>query len=185
MVCDPVNPASTCEVGDLAGLFGALSFDAGGKSMGFFTATNLPLSGGNSVGGRSIVVHAANGGGSRVGCADTARVARADFSYGTILFIQVRQLYFCFNLSAAFRTLEVTETCKRWLVLFSWQASVLDSTHVSMSLTGVEAVGGYHVHTFPLTSSSCSSAAGHYNPLKVSQPVFVFVRVHLCALALN
>ena len=91
--CNPANPGTTCEVGDLSGLFGALSFDSSGKSQGLFTGTNLPLSGANAVGGRSIVVHAASGAGARLACADTATVARATFNMagvsGAIYFKQV------------------------------------------------------------------------------------------------
>jgi len=59
----------TCEVGDLSGKHGGLSLDSsasGGKV--FYTDVNLPLSGPNSVAGRSIVVHADNLGGPRIAC---------------------------------------------------------------------------------------------------------------------
>jgi Cu/Zn superoxide dismutase len=59
----------TCEVGDLSGKHGGLSLvslASGGKV--FYTDVNLPLSGPNSVAGRSIVVHADNLGGPRIAC---------------------------------------------------------------------------------------------------------------------
>jgi Cu/Zn superoxide dismutase/Na+-transporting NADH:ubiquinone oxidoreductase subunit NqrD len=75
--CNPMN-ITTCEVGDLSGKLGTLSFPATGGNRKFFT-TPLPLSGMYSVAMRSIVVHGASGAGARIGCADTSSYAVAMF----------------------------------------------------------------------------------------------------------
>jgi len=57
-----------CYLGDLSGKHGLVSI-GGSSAKQFFSDLNLPLSGAQSIDGRSIVLHAANSGAPRVGCA--------------------------------------------------------------------------------------------------------------------
>ena len=60
-----------CETGDLAGKHGPLSLASSGEAVGprsFFTDAQLPLSGPESVEGRSITVHGAGGGAAQLAC---------------------------------------------------------------------------------------------------------------------
>jgi len=70
--CNPKNPAK-CEIGDLTGKHSKLSFD--GVSQKFTHENFLPLSGPNSIVGRSVVIHDKNSGGSRISCADIVLVS--------------------------------------------------------------------------------------------------------------
>ncbi|KAI9226531.1 MAG: superoxide dismutase [Piptocephalis tieghemiana] len=73
-LCNPLDPAKTCEVGDLSGKFGKLppTTNNGTKnaqdSQVNGTDTQIVLDGERGIIGRSIVIHAING--SRIGCAD-------------------------------------------------------------------------------------------------------------------
>eukprot|EP00117_Sycon_ciliatum_P016138 scpid49237/ scgid5830/ len=64
-----------CEVGDLSGKIGQLTIDGTAR---MYPIAQLPLEGPNSVFGRSIVIHAANGGAPRIACANIIGVAAAD-----------------------------------------------------------------------------------------------------------
>jgi hypothetical protein len=68
----PCRSGAACAVGDLGAKHGPLRITATpGGSTSLWTDSNLPLSGVWSVGGRSLVVHAANGSLTRMACADT------------------------------------------------------------------------------------------------------------------
>jgi Cu/Zn superoxide dismutase len=70
---DAAAKAVGCYVGDLSGKHGLVSI-GGSSAKQFFSDLNLPLSGPNKVDGRSIVLHAANSGAPRVGCASLGPV---------------------------------------------------------------------------------------------------------------
>jgi hypothetical protein len=60
-----------CYMGDLSGKFSAISI----PSKVMYSDQNLPLSGPNSIDGRSIVLHAADGEGARIACASVVTPA--------------------------------------------------------------------------------------------------------------
>ncbi|KAJ2601776.1 Superoxide dismutase [Coemansia sp. RSA 1286] len=66
--CDSTKPDTTCELGDLAGIFGAMEADANGSYSGNFKGTVLSFSGDSSILGHSIVIHAPDA--SRLACAN-------------------------------------------------------------------------------------------------------------------
>ncbi|KAJ2401764.1 hypothetical protein GGI23_001177 [Coemansia sp. RSA 2559] len=75
--CDPSNVKGTCELGDLAGVFGNITGDANGKFDGKFDATFLSFTGSDSILDRSIVIH--NAAGARIACGNiTAYVLDSD-----------------------------------------------------------------------------------------------------------
>ena len=137
--CNPAQP-ETCEYGDLSGKFGDLS---GLSSLAAkeYTNNNLPLSGNDTIVGRSIVVHDTAGG--RWVCANIVMRAEASFAMsgvtGVIVFTQP-------------------------------DTSQLTQVQVSLSGLANQA-GQYHVHVTPINSSvtsgqECSqtSVGGHFNP---------------------
>ncbi|KAJ2160371.1 Superoxide dismutase [Coemansia sp. RSA 552] len=64
--CSPEDVAGTCELGDLAGIFGKLVGDAEGKCAGTFNAAELTFGGKNTILDHSIVIH--GGDGARLAC---------------------------------------------------------------------------------------------------------------------
>ncbi|OWF38323.1 Superoxide dismutase [Cu-Zn], chloroplastic [Mizuhopecten yessoensis] len=149
--CNPNNQLR-CELGDLSGKHGKLNVrtQLGGKTRMFFTDTDLPLSGPNSVLGRSIVIHNANSGAPRLACANL---------YNTPTRITKLE-----NWSKS----SYTGTT----VFNSNTPGFLDGpTSVSINLMGLDGMAsGYHVHKYPVPSTaSCSatSVGGHYNPLSM------------------
>ncbi|XP_060076592.1 uncharacterized protein LOC132556215 isoform X2 [Ylistrum balloti] len=150
--CNP-NSQLRCELGDLSGKHGKLNVrtSSGGKSRMFFTDVDLPLSGPNSVLGRSIVIHDVNSGPARLACANL---------YNTPV-----------------RSTKIENWSKSsypgTTVFTSGTPGVLDGpTSVGINLMGLDGMAsGYHVHSYPVPSSaSCSASAvgGHYNPLSVT-----------------
>ncbi|KAJ2786118.1 Superoxide dismutase [Coemansia javaensis] len=65
--CDPANPAS-CELGDLAGLYGNMTADANGAFVASYNATQLAFGGKNTILDHSVVIHGPNG--TRLACAN-------------------------------------------------------------------------------------------------------------------
>merc|ERR1711871_743573 len=134
----------TKEVGDLNGKHGLLT-TANQKSS--YTDAALPLSGDQSVMGRSIVIHKASG----------ARWA-------------------CANIGAAGKGYTVSFPAKDGypsgkIELF--QASMMSKTTITVDMTGFEAGGNkYHVHVFPTNATGgwddegcgASVTGGHFNP---------------------
>ncbi|XP_033756043.1 uncharacterized protein LOC117338803 isoform X2 [Pecten maximus] len=149
--CSPNNPLR-CEVGDLSGKHGKLGVrtPGRGKSRMFFTDVDLPLSGPNSVLGRSIVIHNADSGAPRLACANL---------YNTPA--RLTKIMDWSQQSYAGKTVFNSNT-----------PGFLDGpTTVNVNLNGLDGMAsGYHVHSYPVPSSaSCSAAAvgGHYNPLSI------------------
>ena len=149
--CNPSNQTG-CEIGDLSGKSSQLDFINGQATL-LYSDTELPLrvnTFGESVVGRSVVVHEKDGGGRRIACANileyTPRTAIARFQEdgvsGEIIFHQV---------------------------------SPFSPTTVTVELTGLSSrASGYHVHDFPVDetvpgSEKCANsfAGGHYNPRNV------------------
>nr|KAG5698761.1 hypothetical protein BaRGS_032180 [Batillaria attramentaria] len=87
-----------CGLGDLGGKHGKLSVRSasGAPAISFGTDVNLPLTGDNSIVGKSVVLMSASGGNSRLACASVIRVtprhAKVDSwgstSYGSVSFTQ-------------------------------------------------------------------------------------------------
>eukprot|EP00050_Salpingoeca_kvevrii_P016701 m.57838 g.57838 ORF g.57838 m.57838 type:complete len:744 (+) comp7106_c0_seq1:171-2402(+) len=142
--CSPTNQTE-CEVGNLAGKNGPLTLGAVDANIGYFNDIEVPLSGPYSVLGRSIVVHEANGGANKIGCA-------------TLAAMSPRQAIVTFSGSD-----DVTGT-----ITFS-QVSPVAATKVTLKLTIKNSNAGlYHVHQLPVPSSgSCAGTGGHFNPFQV------------------
>jgi len=147
------DKAMYCELGDLAGKLGQLSIGpASAPTRFFFTDSNLPLSGANTIGFRSTVVHA-SGTTTMLSCASNGKQVVADFGLsGSVSGGVTGRVEFL-------------------------QASPMDSVAVDVHLQGLTNIdppgNGYHVHLFPLPTSpntpSCSNAdiAGHWNPTMI------------------
>ncbi|KAK3595909.1 hypothetical protein CHS0354_014750 [Potamilus streckersoni] len=148
-----------CEVGDLSGKHGSLSIRSslGGMFRAFYTDIQLPLTGPQSILGRSITIHTANSGGGRLSCAN---------------------IYELHELSAHVNiwypsTKASTPTGH---ILFQnpmpgIMAGITDvNVHLRNLITGAS---GYHVHQYPTdinAPSPCSDAdvGGHFNPFYVT-----------------
>ncbi|KAJ1961017.1 hypothetical protein IWQ62_004013 [Dispira parvispora] len=71
--CDPAQPTTTCEVGDLSGKHGKLVPKSDKPiAAGEYTDADVHLTGDNSIAGRSVVVH--NAAGDRIGCGNIVQV---------------------------------------------------------------------------------------------------------------
>ena len=151
--CNPSNQTS-CEIGDLTGKSSQLDF-IDGRTVSLYTDIELPLrvnNRGESIAGRSVVVHSSNGGDPRIACASIVgynpRTAAARFQEdrvsGQIIFHQV---------------------------------SPFSPTTVTVELSGLSSrASGYHVHDFPVDETvpgtgKCANsfAGGHFNPRNVVQ----------------
>ncbi|XP_065886494.1 uncharacterized protein [Dysidea avara] len=149
--CNPSNQTS-CEIGDLSGKSSQLDFINGYSTL-LYSDTELPLrvnTLGESIVGRSVVVHAKDSGALRIACANiseyTPRTAIARFQEdgvsGQIIFHQV---------------------------------SPFSPTTITVELTGLSSrASGYHVHDFPVDetapgSEKCANsfAGDHFNPRNV------------------
>ncbi|XP_011270085.1 hypothetical protein CAOG_08503, partial [Capsaspora owczarzaki ATCC 30864] len=148
--CTPSTPFG-CELGDLFGKHTALTLGGMPRSQRFFeTDVQLPLSGPNSVMGRSIVIHNANLATTRLACADIVPAATA----------QARTLTAVFNgVNGVVGT-----------ITFS-QATPTSPTNITVDLAGLnsqaESTLSWHIHQFEVASpGDCSapSTGGHYDP---------------------
>ncbi|KAF7223773.1 putative LOC107390678-like protein [Nothobranchius furzeri] len=139
-----------CEAGDLANKQGTINLDTNVGAVDakhFFTdvASWLSISG---IIGRSMVIHEANRGSSRIACANI-----------TLVRVPAAGLSSWFGPGAS-----------SGQVRFS-QAVPQGPTTINVSLANLTSMaGGYHVHILPLRAGSvdpCSNAniLGHYNPL--------------------
>ncbi|XP_038046810.1 uncharacterized protein LOC119721017 isoform X2 [Patiria miniata] len=150
--CSPEFP-QRCELGDLSKKHGQLTVTNQmnlGAGKFFFMETGLPLSGVHSIAGRSIVIHAADGGSPRISCANLLEVPPTEttadlWSEGPV------------SGDISFQ-----------------QESVFDPVQVHVNVEGLSSLaGGWHVHLLPIDedvdSAPCGPASvqGHYNPFGV------------------
>ncbi|XP_022094455.1 uncharacterized protein LOC110981293 isoform X2 [Acanthaster planci] len=150
--CSPAFP-QRCELGDLSKKHGQLTITNHmnlGMGKFFFTETSLPLSGVNSVSGRSIVIHASDGGSPRISCADLLEVPPT---------VTTADLWSDGPVSGH--------------ITFQ-QESIFDPVQIHVDVKGLSNVaGGWHVHVLPIDkdmdSAPCSpvSVLGHFNPFGV------------------
>ncbi|KAJ2079715.1 hypothetical protein H4R24_003581 [Coemansia sp. RSA 988] len=74
--CSKKDISKTCELGDLAGIFGNMVGDEEGNASGDFVATELAFGGKNTILDHSIVIH--NSDGDRVACANIVAFVLGD-----------------------------------------------------------------------------------------------------------
>ena len=150
-LCSPATQMQ-CEVGDLSNKGAPLDVkDRIFKQ--FYTDLDLPLSGQDaSIANRSIVIHEANGGPSRISCANISR-------------------FFPLEAVAIFNSQSGISGSIRFI-----QLSPFGDTKVDVNLVGLgNMAGGYHVHIGPTGPvdlgfpERCdgSYTGGHWNPLNV------------------
>lgn len=146
--CRPESPFA-CEVGDLSSKHQTLNV---GPEVGvlaaksFFTDSAFLLA---KAIGRSIVIHAKNGGGPRIACANLTHLRFPEATTGTWL-------------GGGISTGSVR---------FS-QDSPQGLTNINVSLSNLGGiVGGYHIHILPILSGRepCSNGniMGHFNPFNI------------------
>ncbi|XP_053381588.1 uncharacterized protein LOC123557821 isoform X2 [Mercenaria mercenaria] len=162
-MCNPGNPFR-CELGDLSGKHGKLNIRSAvdnRKLKYFFSDMQLPLSGPQSVVGKSIVIHEANSGGGRLSCANVMEKVRREAT--------VSEWSSAEGQSSPTGTISFVQDCIDILSCM---------TKVSVSLSGLNSmVAGYHVHQYPTdvntpTSQVCQSSdvGGHLNPFQSPYP---------------
>ncbi|KAJ1734818.1 Superoxide dismutase [Coemansia biformis] len=66
--CQPSSPDTTCELGDLAGIYGNMVGDSKGNFNASYNAALLTFGGKNTILDHSVVIHATNG--TRLACAN-------------------------------------------------------------------------------------------------------------------
>nr|XP_002119289.2 uncharacterized protein LOC100179657 isoform X1 [Ciona intestinalis] len=148
------NNPSVCELGDLSRRNRGLDIDPMllGRGKFFITDSNLPLQGPDSVVGRSMVVHVANGGGGRYACANITK-------------LHVHKVQ---TSSDPWRGGEMEEIFGQ--ITFE-QKSQYDDVMMTGQLYGLAGKATrYNIHENPLLGMSCTSAAGVYNPFNVTPP---------------
>lgn len=146
--CSPSTPEG-CELGDLAGKHAPLSLLLFRRlSLLLETDFNLPLSGPNSILGRSVVIHDQNGGSARIACANIVR--KPD--------LEARAVF-------------IGPSGVSGVISFT-QSSPNAPTRISVDLKGIDSQPNntllYHVHDFEATGGDCSAAitGGHFDPLQ-------------------
>ncbi|XP_077992860.1 uncharacterized protein LOC144446888 [Glandiceps talaboti] len=141
----------SCQIGNLSGKLGDVDVTTNrGSAIQMSVDTNLPLSGSNSVVGKTLVVKSGN---EMIACAYITNLASK-------------------TVTAVFNTEDVTGE-----ITFT-QASPLDSTTVHVALNNLQNLATYyHVHQYPVApritadDSICSSAVtgGHLNPYDIDK----------------
>ena len=151
-MCNPMTPYR-CEIGDLSGKGEQISFISGRARLQY-TDVQLPIVpdlNGYSVRDRSIVIHAQNGGGTRLDCANLTR-------------LRPREVI------ATFTGLEGIYGHIKFV-----QNSPYELTEVAVNISGLNGqAGGYHVHQTPIGEGvsgrqKCAHqyTGGHWNPRNV------------------
>ncbi|XP_052772106.1 uncharacterized protein LOC128211398 isoform X2 [Mya arenaria] len=152
-----------CELGDLSGKHGKINVrsSSGGKMKYFFSDMQLPLSGPQSIIGKSITIHDANSAGERLSCAN--------------IYEKKRRVVKISKWSAALGQGSPTGT-----ITFSQDSLQILSgqTEVSVQLSNlISDVAAYHIHEFPTDPSTppedvCQAAdvGGHMNPFDAKYP---------------
>ncbi|XP_077129786.1 uncharacterized protein LOC143785026 [Ranitomeya variabilis] len=139
-----------CEAGDYASKHRPISFYTSSPARYVFTDTSSSLGGSNSIIGRSLVVHGANGTTTRVACANVL-----------LQHIKEARTGAWFGGGNAQGELQAS------------QASEFDPTSVQISFSGLQNLaGGFHIHLLPVNgalNNPCSSALirGHFNPFGI------------------
>lgn len=161
--CNPANQFR-CELGDLVGKHGQLNIrtSSGGKQKYFFTDMQLPLSGPQSVIGRSIVIHDANSGSGRLSCAN--------------VYEKPKRTAAVTSWTSADTSASVTGSVK-----FSQESTDTLSgiSEIKVELAGLaDTAGGYHVHLYPTRGAQIAQehrcqgvdVGGHHNPFNAPYP---------------
>ncbi|KAM3917636.1 uncharacterized protein RB166_016589 [Leptodactylus fuscus] len=148
--CNPWHPLR-CEAGDYASKHQPISFSRANPTRHVFTDTSTSLSGPNSIIGRSMVVHGADGAATRIACANILLHRNSEGRTGA---------WFGFgNAHGELRASQVSE---------------LDPTFVQFSFHDLRGLaGGFHIHLLPVTGAldePCSNALiqGHFNPFSIN-----------------
>lgn len=161
--CNPSNQFR-CELGDLSGKHGQISIRSatGGTQKYFFSDMQLPLSGPQSIIGRSVVIHDANSGRGRRSCANIYEKATRTAAVTSWVSPD--------SLARVTGSVQFSQDCTDTLSGMS---------QVQVELTGLNGLaGGYHVHLYPTggetvaQASRCLSAdvGGHLNPFSADYP---------------
>ena len=160
--CGPNRPFR-CEVGDLSKKHGTISIrdQNGGKLKYFFSDIQLPLSGPQSIIGKSITIHDANKAGDRLSCANIYEKKRRQ---GTVSKWSAAQ-------GQGAPTGKITFTQDAMAILSGM-------TKVEVELSGLSLdLAAYHIHEFPTDPSAapkdvCQAAdvGGHMNPFDAEYP---------------
>ena len=142
-----------CEIGDLSNK--GAPFDVVNRRIQqFYTDTDLPILPdirGYSIDNRSVVIHAENRGGPRIGCANLTQ-------------------YQPLEAVSVFNELGISGSIR------FYQRSPYDPTVVTINLRGLQQMAnGYHVHEYPVgpgntgSPGKCSSmyTGGHWNPTNI------------------
>jgi Cu/Zn superoxide dismutase len=156
--CKPSSP-EFCELGDLATRLGKLKIVANKKyrttTRVFFTDTFLPMSGRNSIIGKSITVHSEDKNenrGNRLGCAPIVQSHRQ---------------------KGVVRTWHSDDSERKVVggTIEFFQESPYDPTTMKLNLNGLGGLaGGYHVHEGSVEVENdlpCLGVYGHWNPFEV------------------
>ena len=153
-----------CELGDLVGKHIQLNVrsESGKAQKYFFTDKQLPLSGPQSIIGKSVVIHDANSGGGRLSCGNVyeKRTQEAEVN----------------SWSSSDPEATVTGNIK-----FSQDCTdtLSGMTHIKVDLAGLAGgAGGYHVHLYPTSGEAipqqdrCQGVdvGGHFNPFSMPYP---------------
>ena len=153
-----------CELGDLVGKHVQLNVrsSSGGAQKYFFTDMQLPLTGPQSILGRSVVIHDLNSGGGRLSCANV---------YEKITRTAAVESWTSSDPTASVSgTIKFAQDCTETLSGMS---------NVKVELTGLAGLaGGYHVHLYPTSGASipqdqrCQGpdVGGHFNPFTMPYP---------------
>ncbi|XP_064630312.1 uncharacterized protein LOC135489083 [Lineus longissimus] len=144
--CNAANPLQ-CELGDSSNKHETINIGSGSDfARYFFTDIDLPLSGVNSVLGRSFVIHKENAAAGRYACANIYHQREYKASTG-----------------------KWSDKPVTGMVIFK-QKSAFDPAEVTVNLDNLQSeAGGFHVHLYPVpegAASPCSagSVSGHFNP---------------------
>lgn len=161
-MCNPANHFR-CELGDLSGKHGKIDIrTVDGKTQKyFFSDMQLPLSGPQSVVGKSIVIHEANSGASRLSCADIMLTETR--------VVRVSKWSAAIDGSTPTGSVTISESALDFLT---------GMTKIEVNLSNLDSnVAAYHVHEFPTSPTTpeadvcqASDVGGHLNPFKASYP---------------
>ena len=152
-----------CELGDLAGKHGKINIRTtmGKAQKYFFSDMQLPLSGPQSIIGKSIVIHDANSGSSRLSCANIMLKQPRK--------VQVSRWSATIDGSSPTGSITFTENALDFLT---------GMTKVEVRLASLHSdAAAYHVHKFPTSHNTrpedicqASDVGGHHNPFQAYYP---------------